>query len=262
MAIYKRIHHHVKYGEIDADWYDFFTSEKISPEIYFSGVDLDSFNQDKLLSLEKDLHQRNLVPSLHAPFMDLSPGSLDPKIREVTKARLNHIMDLAEVLRPTIINCHAYYDRHRFGGKMDAWLENAIRTFEPLVRRVERSKSILTVENTFEDEPTPIDQLIEKIGSPYLRACFDNGHFHIFHKVPLKKWWKILGDKTIHLHIHDNHGERDEHLPLGGGNFPFPVFFNLLKDCHHEMSCTLECRNLVDARKALKSLRRFIDPRV
>lgn len=259
MGKMQRIHHHVKYDDLTLDWYDFFTEHKISPEIYFSGVDLDAFNKEKLLQLEKELHQRNLVPSLHAPFLDLSPGSFDPKIREVTEGRLSHIMDLAEVLRPTVVNCHAQYDRHRFGGRLDLWLETAARVFEPLVRRAERIKSVLTVENTFEDEPSPLDQLIEKVRSPNFRICFDVGHFQVFHKVSLKKWWEVLGAKTAHLHIHDNHGEKDEHLPLGEGNFPFPAFFNLLKEYRHEMSYTLECHNLSHARKALKSLRKFLE---
>lgn len=254
----KKIHHHVKYSDLSPEWYEFFTEQGVNPEIFFTADQLDSMNPDRLLALEKDLHQRNLGLSIHAPFIDLSPGAFDEKIREVTQLRLGQTLDIAEVLRPTFVNCHPHYDRHRFGGKIDPWVENCLKTFDPLVKRAEKLKTTLVVENTFEDEPTPLERLINKMGSPFFRACFDNGHFHIFHKVPLKKWWETLGDKITLLHLHDNHGEKDEHLPMGEGNFPFPAYFNLLKDFRQEMTYTLECRFLADAKKTVRSLRRLL----
>lgn len=253
-----KIHQHVKYSELSTEWYDFFTDQAIYPEIYFPADQLDSMKKEDLLNLEKELHQKNLGLSIHAPYADLSPGASDIKIREVTQYRLSQTLDLAEVLRPTVIDCHPHYDRHRFGGKIDPWVENCAILLDPLAKRAEKMKVILALENTFEDEPTPIDKLIEKVGSPSLRACFDNGHFHLFHKVSLKKWWEILGEKTVLLHLHDNHGERDEHLPPGEGNYPFPAYFNLLKDFKQERTCTLECRSLADARKGIKTLRKFL----
>lgn len=254
-----KIHHHVKYEELSPVWYEFFSENGVFPEIYFTATDLDDMNRDKALSLEKDLHGRNLGLSIHAPFLDLSPGAFDPKIAEVTQLRLNQTLDLAEILKPSLIDCHLHYDRHRFGGRLNQWVENAARLFEKIVKRAEKIRAVLVVENTFEEEPTPLSLLIDKIGSPFLQACFDNGHFHIFHKVPLKKWWDLLGSKIALLHLHDNHGERDEHLPIGQGNFPFPAYFNLLKDYRHEMTYTLECHSLPDAEKTLRALRRFLE---
>ena len=74
-----RIHHHVKYADLSPAWYEFFTANRVFPEIYFTATDLDDMNRDKALSLEKDLHGRNLGLSIHAPFLDLSPGAVDPE---------------------------------------------------------------------------------------------------------------------------------------------------------------------------------------
>ena len=254
-----RIHHHVRSIELNTDWYEFFSDESVNPEIYFTAEELDRIDQEKLLRLERELHQRNLGLSIHAPFLDLSPGASDAKIREVTQARFQQILDVAEVLKPNIINFHPHYDRYRFAGKIDPWVENCAKSFDPIVKRAEKMKIVLTMENVFENEPTPLAKLIDKIGSPSFQACFDNGHFHMFHDVPLRKWWEVLGEKTALLHLHDNHGEKDEHLPIGTGNFPFPAYFNLLKDYHHPITYTLECHSLADARKTLKALRRFAE---
>ncbi len=255
----RRIHHSVKFSEFSPEWHEFFTEEGIFPEIYFQAEDLERITHQQLLLLEKELHQKNMGISIHAPFLDLSPGAFDEKIREVTAHRLNQALDVAEVLKPNIVNGHAHYEHHRFSGKIDLWLERAVRTFEPIVRRAERLKTILTVENTFEGEPAPIERLISKIGSPNFRVCFDTGHFHIFHKVPLKQWWEVLGKKVSLLHLHDNHGQNDEHLPIGLGNFPFLPFFNLLKEFDQEITYTLECHSLINARKTLRAVKKLLD---
>lgn len=259
MKTSKRIHHHVKYPELSAEWYDFLAEHHVFPEIYFSAEDLDRLSREEILGIEKPLHERNLGLSIHAPFLDLSPGAFDDKVREVAQFRLGQILDVAEILKPNLIDCHPHYDRYRFGGRVDAWVENCAKTFDPLVKRAEKLKIVLAMENVFEDEPTPIARLIDKIGSSSLQACFDNGHFHIFHTVSMKKWWETLGNKTALLHIHDNHGEKDEHLPIGDGNFPFPAYFNLLKEYTHPMTYTLESRSLADAKRSLRSLRKFLD---
>ncbi len=255
----KRIHHRIPYPDFSPAWLDFFSDNGVFPEIYFSAESLESATPEKLLTLEKELHGRHLGTSLHAPFLDLAVGAFDPKIREVTAYRLRQILDVAEVLKPNVINLHAHYERHRYGGQLDLWLEHSARTLAPLVQRAEKSKTILALENVFEEEPSPLDRLIRKIGSPSLKACFDNGHFHMFHKVPLKKWWEVLGDQTVCLHLHDNHGDRDEHLPIGDGNFPFPSYFGILKTYRHEMTYTLESKGIVEAKKSLKALRKLLE---
>src|SRR5262249_3486544 len=198
----KRIHHRVNFAEINDEWWGFFADYKVFPEIYFSGDDLDTLTNDDVRKLEKELGRRHLGLSIHAPFLDLSPGACDSKAREVTLQRLLHACEIAEILRPNIVNVHAHYKNRRFGWKMDAWLDKAKKTFEPLVKKAEDSSFIMTVENTFEEEPTVIDRLLAAFNSRHLRACFDNGHFHIFHKIPLKAWWEALGKRTALLHIH------------------------------------------------------------
>lgn len=258
----KRIHHRVNFPELNAgskeDWWRFFADHKVFPEIYFSGDDLDVVKAQDIQAVAEELSRNRLGCSIHAPFLDLSPGAFDSKIREATLQRLLHTLDIADVLHPNIVNVHAHYEKHRFGWKMDQWLGEAEETFEPLVRRAEKSRTVLTVENTFEEEPTVIERLLKAFDSPNLRACFDVGHFHMFHKIPLKAWWTALGKRISLLHIHDNHGDRDEHLVPGEGNFPFPAYFNLLKDLKHEMTITVECRNLEDAQKGVRIVRRFL----
>lgn len=63
---------------------------------------------------------------------------------------------------------------------------------------------------------------------PDAYALIDTGHAHV-------NGWDIpsvveeLGDRLLGCHIHDNHGEADEHLPVGEGTLEWKKYFNAVK---------------------------------
>jgi len=61
----------------------------------------------------------------------------------------------------------------------------------------------------------PLADLIDKVDHPGLRVCLDVGHAHA--QEHLIEAVEILGDRIVSLHVHDNDGEDDEHLPPGEG---------------------------------------------
>jgi sugar phosphate isomerase/epimerase len=52
-----------------------------------------------------------------------------------------------------------------------------------------------------------------------------------------------MGKYVGHLHLHDNFGQRDEHLPVGCGTFPFADLFEILKKIKAKPTVTLEAHN-------------------
>ena len=47
-------------------------------------------------------------------------------------------------------------------------------------------------------------------------------------------------DKIIHIHWHDNHGQKDKHLPIGEGLLDHQKAANALKDMGYDKTITLE----------------------
>jgi len=43
-----------------------------------------------------------------------------------------------------------------------------------------------------------------------------------------------FGDKIIHIHWHDNHGRKDEHLPIGEGLIDHEKTVRALKDIEYD----------------------------
>ena len=76
------------------------TGLSIGLEIYLDNHLIEEIDTDEVKGLSKKLKERNIPCTVHAPFMDLSPGSYDPLVREITGRRFHQVMDAAALLRP------------------------------------------------------------------------------------------------------------------------------------------------------------------
>jgi len=65
---------------------------------------------------------------------------------------------------------------------------------------------------------------------------------------------RFFGRRLDHIHLHDNHGRRDEHLPLGKGTLDLNKLFSALKSVKYDSSITVENLTLQDALASLEVL--------
>jgi sugar phosphate isomerase/epimerase len=238
---------------------DFAIQNQIHPEIYFSGEDLDACREEDLQRLSKVLRENHLEISIHGPFMDLSPGGADRRIKEVTIDRFLRTIELSQFFRPKVIVFHPGYERWKFDGEVKGWLESSLQTWRPLVQEAEKMGLTLAIENVFEETSETIKNLLEEIHSPYFRFCFDTGHHHIFSKTPLPLWMDALGGFLSEVHLHDNHKEIDEHLPVGEGGFDFKQFFALLTQFSLNPLYTIEPHEEAHLWRGLEAVKKYIN---
>jgi sugar phosphate isomerase/epimerase len=230
----------------------------LQPEIYFSGLILDHLSPAEVTQVAQKLKQKNIPVTFHAPFMDLSPGSVDEKIREVTSLRFQQILDLVPFFSPRTIVFHPGYDRWHFDGDVDLWLKNSLITWKPMVKQAESLGIKLAVENVFEENPSILKKLFSSIDSPHLGYCLDAGHGHIFSEVAITEWIEVLGPWLVEMHLHDNHRQADDHLPLGQGKIDFPGIFSLLKAKRIQPIYTIEPHLIEHLEPSLKALEKFL----
>ncbi|MDD2897767.1 MAG: sugar phosphate isomerase/epimerase [Desulfuromonadaceae bacterium] len=252
-----KIHAHVPYGRL-AEHLDFAITNRINPEVFFSADDLDSLVWEELLSLAGALHASGLTTTIHAPFLDLNPGAVDPSIRAASRQRIHQVLKAAELLRPKVIVVHPGYDDLHYGDNRLNWLKNSIDFWQEFVPVAREFGTILAVENIFEKEPSTIKALLEAVDDPCFRHCFDVGHWNMFTAVTLEAWFSELGAFVVESHIHDNHGRRDEHLPVGEGAINFEQFFPLLKQHAPQAVWTIEAHSADHLQRALKNIKKYI----
>jgi sugar phosphate isomerase/epimerase len=73
---------------------------------------------------------------------------------------------------------------------------------------------------------------------------------------------ETLKDYLVEVHLHDNHREMDEHLPIGEGSFNFNEFFYLLSHYKLNPILTLEPHEEAHLRRGLEAVKKYISPRV
>ncbi len=133
-------------------------------------------------------------------------------------------------------------------------LNNSLEFWPPLIERAKHSNLLLCLENIFDTQPAPLVELLRAINSPYLRHCFDIGHWFLFSKTPLSEWFAILGPYLSHLHLHDNRGRGDDHRPIGRGKIDFNALIEQLHILNGNPTATLEAHSQKDAERSVAAL--------
>jgi sugar phosphate isomerase/epimerase len=247
-------HIHIPYDKL-GKYLQFIKQERFNLEIYFKSDTLDSISREDILALRKKLDYNPLL-TIHAPFMDLSPGAIDSKVRVVTIERFSHVLNIAEDIKAKAVVFHSGYEKWKYSLKPDLWLDGSIKTWKPLIERAGDIDVKIAIENIFEDEPTNLKLLMQELGSKNFGICFDTGHFNLFSKTPLRDWLNALKSYIIELHLHDNNKNADSHNPIGDGTFDFDTLFSSLRG--RDLIYTLEAHNAENAKKSIERLKAYL----
>jgi sugar phosphate isomerase/epimerase len=253
----KRIFAHLPYTQLAAHL-PFFLERHISPEVFFSGEALEALVPGELAATAALLKGEGLSCTIHAPFMDLNPGSLEGLLRDATMRRFNQVLDAAEILRPEVMVFHPGFDRWRYGEAIGLWLEHSVAAWRIVLDRARGIGTTIAVENIFEEEPSTLVALFEAVGDPMLRHCFDVGHWNLFKTVGMEQWFEALGGRIAEVHIHDNRGTRDDHAPPGEGAIDFEMFFRLMERYAPGAAYTIEAHSREHLERALAALGQHI----
>ncbi|PKN37014.1 MAG: AP endonuclease [Deltaproteobacteria bacterium HGW-Deltaproteobacteria-2] len=241
-SIISKVHAHMPYHLLPK-YLKSVLQQKLNLEIYFHHWILQDLDKSKCLETAKLLAENGLKVTFHAPFLDLRPAALDDKIRQTSLDRIKQVFDLAPYFHPLKIVCHPSFDDRYYVSADDLWLENSVKTWTELIARAKDAKTIIALENVYEKNPYILRRLFDALSSDKICFCFDTGHFNVFSHEPLDIWLTELGKYLGHLHLHDNFGRLDEHLPVGNGTFPFAEFFQILKKIKVKPTITLEAHN-------------------
>lgn len=218
----------------------FFLQHRIAPEIAFSCRELDNLSAEQMQAVGRELAAAELAVTVHAPFHDLNPGALDPLVTAVTRQRMEQTLLAADCLGARLVVAHPGFDRWRYQGQEHLWLEASARFWESIHPRAAGQNCVLALENIFDHQPEPLATLLDQLSSPWVAHCFDVGHWQLFSHTPLGAWFDRFRPHVVHLHLHDNRGEADEHLPVGAGKINFPELFRLVSTLPKQPSMTCE----------------------
>lgn len=86
-----------------------------------------------------------------------------------------------------------------------------------------------------------LEEILAALDHPSLGIALDVGHAHLRGGDPAAAV-RRLAPHLRHVHLHDNHGARDEHLPPGRGTIDWPVLLATLREVGYAGPWMVELR--------------------
>ncbi|WP_205387575.1 sugar phosphate isomerase/epimerase family protein [Thermus caldifontis] len=168
--------------------------------------------------------------TLHLPFVEMNPASLIPSVRALAEERLKRALEFGEALgaKVGVLHTGQVPVRHPMALSLAREaLEKTLSSLLPLPFPVALENLALSEEDLLRG-PEELKALLERF--PQYGFCLDVGHalVELGPQGPFL-YWEALGNRLLHLHLHDNHGQRDDHLPVGTGRVPWERLAPYLK---------------------------------
>jgi len=159
----------------------------------------------------------NEMITFHGPAFDLNPASLDKKILHITRERYYQAIRMASELNAQYIVFHSRYNPMLKDESVKNMIfEREVVFWKQLVKDFQDSDMIFLIENFEDSHSKDIKRLIEAIDSKKVGVCLDIGHVLCNSEDPVVKWIEDLGKHIKYIHLHDNDGQFDQHLPPSG----------------------------------------------
>jgi len=130
-------------------------------------------------------------------------------------------------------------------------VEAAMSSLEHLCLFAKQRSVTIALENTTGDyaSPSALRQFITDTRLNDLRLCFDVGHAHLWEGVRLA--FEAMRDLVVTTHLHDNSGQRDDHLFPFEGTIDWDSTMAAMATAEHELPMVLEIRESAPDAKPL-----------
>ena len=186
----------------------------------------------------------------HAPFAELSPASIDPKVRAVPALRYRQAVEMATSLGISRLVIHSGFIPLVY---FPEWfVEQSVVFWREFLREIPAGITI-ALENVMEPGPEMLVEIARGVDDPRLGLCLDVGHANtVVSKTPPADWLAPMLPDLRHVHLHDNHGALDEHLPLGTGTIDFAPILAALA-AHPDITITLENQDILPSLQYLQA---------
>jgi sugar phosphate isomerase/epimerase len=212
-------------------------------EIFATRSHFDYATKAEVQTIARALADHQLqLSSLHAPTSrDVSvnrEGGVPLSVTEVERVRrieamdeLKRVIDVAEDLAFKRMVLHMGGSRETADPrKRDA----AFSTLEHLVLHARHAGVTICLENTTSEmgEPAYLRSFVDETRLTGLRVNFDIGHAHLSdgdESNRIARSLEPLRDLVASTHVHDNHGDKDEHLTPYDGTIDWSEAIRLLR---------------------------------
>ncbi|MGP8321805.1 MAG: sugar phosphate isomerase/epimerase family protein [Methanosarcinaceae archaeon] len=202
----------------------------------------------------------DLELTLHLPFSDMNLASLNTGIHNEVLHQMEDYLTLASGFVELAVVHPGYLSP--YGAQLPdlAWQAN-INSLQFLCDFAADYGIMITVENmpevpmVFGKYPQEMLRMVEETKRDNAGLTLDIGHANTMGTEIMDDFLKMYKSRISHVHLHDNMGKKDEHLPLGRGNIDWKQVLNSLSGYKGRFVTEVNClEEGVESLAFLKSL--------
>ncbi|KPJ77068.1 MAG: sugar phosphate isomerase [Deltaproteobacteria bacterium SG8_13] len=194
--------------------------------------------------LRAELRRRQMGLVCHMPTF-VSLADLTDSIRRASVGEVLASLEAAAELQPAHVVLHPAHIAGMGPYVMDMARQHALDSLAAIADRAGELGLVVCLENMFPRtlfcvEPDDFQLVFEQF--PALQLTLDIGHGCIGSPRGNRvlQFIQRFAKRVGHLHVSDNFGKRDDHLPLGTGSIPFAAILKELKKTGFSRTVTFE----------------------
>jgi sugar phosphate isomerase/epimerase len=225
-------------ADIAALGFDYLELSMDPPQAHYSAIR----QQMNLILGALASHSMNII--CHLPTF-VSTADLTDSIREASLLEMFNSLEVAAELGSQKVVLHPGH----IGGLgiyvEQTALAHANNSLAAIIDHAQTLGLCVCLENMFPKcrafvEPDDFVEILQRF--PDLKLTLDTGHANIANPGGRRilEFIEKFGRRIGHLHVSDNFGERDDHLPLGAGKIDFLKIVTALKQTGYDGTVTLE----------------------
>jgi len=190
-----------------------------------------------------------------------------PSVRLCYVSETLNVIEVARFLDANKIVIHTEFAEglpsKYFGENRNEMIRNFSLSLDNIKEKANEYGMSIMLENT-DDKAATLSELIWLLDSRNIKATLDVGHAFSNYRgdnKALMDFIKALGNRIAHVHLSDNFGSGDLHLPIGVGRICWREVLSELKNLGYDESITLEVHSpdrdylLLSRNKVLRILR-------
>ena len=192
-----------------------------------------------------------LTTSLHGFFIDINPASGDPDVLRFSRERCHKSCETAVAIGVKNVVFHSSCFPFLRGVYLEVWSKRCADFYEELANDHDLN---IFIENSQDIDTVPIRTLMERISDKRIGVCLDIGHAN-YSNIPLKQWFEELSEWIGYIHLSDNRGQYDDHLPLGEGTVDWDEADSLWRGLGRNTYITIETNGVKATSDAVRFLK-------
>ena len=202
------------------------------------------------------LESYNLKYSIHAPFMDVNIASPQDQSRLNSIAQIKSSIDLANEINAEAVVVHpgliSFLANKYFKKEVYEFANQSIKEIGDYAKNLGVMATIENMPNFESMIYQNIVDLNQLLVENEMHMTLDIGHANHVGYAPDE----MIFDSIKHVHVHDNLGDDDSHLPLGEGSIDLKYIINTLESKNYDGIYILEVNDYDSIKKSYEYMKK------